>query len=286
MTIDYYTEYKKNTKEFQLEEPFDFVIFRPLAFLILKVVNWPFLRPDHFSFMALIVALTSGYLLSTGTASGFIYAGIGIFVFSVLDCCDGMLARMKKNGSQYGELIDMFVDLLASCSFYIGLFVGLSKAKGFFPIHYLALVSAFFILFHASIYNFYKKQFFFYLENNPLGRTREIEKYRRDLERLNKEHGNLFHRLLLWLFLLFSRAQKNPQKISTFQVEKYLKYNKSILPMWGIVSGSTHLMILSISLMTHRIGFYFFFAIVLSNLWLAFVSMIQVGVSASVEKEK
>lgn len=249
-------------------------------------MNWSFLRPDHFSFLALVTAILSGYFLTTGTAKGFVYAGIGIFVFSVFDCCDGMLARMKKNGSKYGQLVDMFVDLLASTSFYVGLFFGLSKTNDFFPIHYLALVSAAFILIHASIYSFYKKQFFFYSDGNPTGRKREIDKYKRDLEKMNREGGQYFSRLLVFLFLVFSRAQKDPERMSTFQVEKYLRYNKSILPMWGVVSGSTHLMLLSLCLMTHRIGLYFLFSIILSNLWLAFVGMIQIGVNSSVEGEK
>jgi phosphatidylglycerophosphate synthase len=286
MALNFYSEYKRNSKELELEEPFDFFVFRPLAFLILKIANWSFLRPDHFSIVALIIAIISGYFLTTGTPKGFAYAGVGIFIFSVLDCCDGMLARMKKNGSKYGQLIDMFVDLLASICFYVGLCIGLSKGNDFFPIHYFAIVSAVFILVHASIYSFYKKQFLFYLENNPQGRTREIEKYRRDFDNLNKEGGSYFERLLIWLFLVFSRAQKNPKSMSTFKVGKYLKYNKPILPMWGVVSGSTHLMLLSLSLITQHVMLYFFYAIVLSNLWLAFVSMIQVGVNVSVDGEK
>jgi phosphatidylglycerophosphate synthase len=281
-----FSEYKKNSKEFFLEEPFDFIIFRPIAFLILKIVYFSSIRPDHFSLMALIVAIFSGYQLSTGSADGFTFAGIGILIFCVLDCCDGMLARMKKNGSEYGQLIDMFVDLLSSISFYTGLFIGLFNNENLFPFHYLAIVSAVFILIHASIYNYYKSQLIFHLENNPNGRNKEIEGYRKNLEELQKSRGRYFHKLLISLFLIFSRAQKNPENKVKTKIDKYIKYNKPILPMWGISSGSSHLMLFAISLITHRVGLYFFFSIVLANLWLIFVSVIQSGVNSSIENSR
>lgn len=281
-----FAEFKRNTKGFCLEEPFDFLIFRPIAFLIVKLTYSLPLGPNHFSFMALVVSLAAGYHLASGSAEGFVYGGVGIFIFSVLDCCDGMIARMKKNGSEYGNLIDMFVDLLSSTSFYVGLYLGLGKSSDFFPLHYFAMISAVFILIHVSIYNYYKKQYFFYAEGNPDGRNREIDLYRRNLDKLNSQKGRFFDKMLLYLFLLFSKAQKDSSHTTLYDVQNYINCNKKILPMWGVVAGSSHLALLSFSLMTHRVGIYFIFSIVLFNLWLVFVTVVQSGVNESIVVSK
>lgn len=281
---NFMSDYKQNSKEFHFEEPFDYLVFRPLAYLVLKLVDrLEFLTPNHFSLVGLIIALASGFFLSTGTSHGFVLGGVGIFIFSVLDCCDGMLARMKNNGSKYGELIDMFVDLLASISYYFGLYFGLGKTGDFFPIQYFALFSGGIILIHVSIYNYFKKQYYFYEENNPKGREREYEKYRRELEALKKEKGHYFQKMLLRMFLIFSRAQKKTEEETFYPRDKYLTVNKSILPLWGGLAGSTHLMILSLSLMSHRVGLYFLYSLVFSNIWLLFVSFIQFNANRGIE---
>lgn len=283
MIKNFINDYKKNVKEFALEEPCDFFIFRPIAYLIIKVTYSLPLNPNHFSLLALLIALFSGYSLSTGTAIGSINGGIGIFVFSILDCCDGMLARLKKNGSMYGDIIDMLVDVIASTSFYGGLAIGVSTGNEFIPLHFLAILSVMFILIHASLYHYFKKQYLFYLDKNPNGRAREIESYQRDLEKLKKEKGHHFDKFLLRFFLLFSSAQKKSKKVEVFNVDKYIKYNKPILPMWGVGSGSSHLFLLSVSLMTHRLGIYFLFSIILFNVWFILVGLIQMGINSSIE---
>ena len=121
------SEYKKNTKEFWQEEPFDFFFYRMAAFLMVKLTYKLPLRQTTFLLLGLITAIFSGFTLSKGTHDSFALGGIGIIVFGIFDCCDGMLARMKKNGTKYGPLIDMVVDVLSSISFFTGLTIGLSK---------------------------------------------------------------------------------------------------------------------------------------------------------------
>ena len=271
MILTFFSDYKKNTNEFYQEEFLDFFIYRPLAFLLVKTTYFLPLTPNHFSVFALLISVLAGYFISTGTINGFICGGIGIFLFGILDCSDGMIARMKKNGHEYGIMIDMFVDAISGIIFYSGLFIGLNKFYGYSPLHYLSFVSGVSSLIHAGIYNFHKKQYFFYLKGDPDGRRKEIEFYSRKLDVLNTDRGKWFEKILLILFLVFTKFQKRSNKIKEYDVKAYLQCNKPLLPMWGGIAGSSHLFFLALFVIIGRIDLFFITSIILFNLWIFFI---------------
>lgn len=269
-------EYKKNIKGFRLEEPFDFLVFRPIAYIIVKSTYFLPLTPDHFSLLGLFAALISSYLLLESNPTNLFWAGVGIFFFAVFDCCDGMLARLKKNGSKYGTLIDMLVDVLASSGIYISFFYGLKKTnpEAYWP--FLVLICAFFILLHASIYNYYKKQYFYYQEKNPEGQKEEIEKCLKEYQQLQKNSGHLFEKTLLKLYLIFNQLQeRSSTNQKTKNTERYTQLNKNMILFWGVGSGSTHLFILSLCLVFNQPWPYFIFAIFFSNFALIYIYSLQ-----------
>jgi len=275
-------EYQNNTKEFRLEEPFDFLIYRPLAYLIVKLTYKMPLNPNHYSFVALIWALVGSYFIAQGEKIDFAVGGVCIVLFSVFDCCDGMIARMKKNGSKWGTQIDMFVDLISNIAIYSTLFIGLKKQNHDFPIEYFSFLCAICILIHASIYHYYKKQFQHYSSGNPDGRIRELNAWRREYDQLKKQKRQFFEKFLLFMFLKFSNAQKSDASIPLYDAEKYTKVNISILPLWAFVAGSSHLTFLSLALMLNEMPIYLYFALVISNLWLLLVYFIQSNVNSSI----
>jgi len=275
-------EYKQCTKEFRLEEPFDFFIYRPLAYLVVKLTYKLPLTPNHFSLLALISALVGAYFMSLGEKWAFAIAGACIIAFSIFDCCDGMVARMKKNGSKFGMQVDMFVDLISNVALYICLFIGLGKQSYSYPIEYFSILCALCIFLHASIYQYFKKQYQYYTDKNPVGRQRELDYFRREFELLKKESGHYFDKMLLKLFLLFTSAQKKDEKMDIYEVEKYSQYNISILPLWSMIAGSSHLTFLALALLLNEMPIYLYFALVVSNLWLILVYIIQNSVNSSI----
>lgn len=255
----FFSDYKENVKEFSLEEPIDFFIFRPIAFVLLKfTINWP-LRPNHFSILALLSALIAAFYLSLGNSVGLICGGFWIISFCIFDCCDGMLARMKKNGSKYGDLIDMFVDLLSNMAFFIGIFIGLNKYGETSAYKYLIWIGGISILLHACIYQFYKDQFFNYFQNNPDGRRKKIEQLKRDYGLYRNEKRNYFDRILIRMFLLLNGAQRSKKSSKKYHALKYVECNKNILPLWGLIAGSSHLFVLSMALIFQKLASILFF---------------------------
>jgi len=269
------TEFKQSVRSFSLCEPLDYIIYRPIAYILVKLTYFLPLTPNSISVVGLICSLYAGYSISLGTPEGFFTGGIFTFLFCTVDCADGMLARMKKNGSPLGEVVDMLVDALSSIAIFTGLFIALKNIGGDFP-PLIAYLSALFLLVHVVIYNYYKKQLGFYLAGRPSGRVDEIKKYRDYKKRLRTEGGQYFSRFLVSSLLLFFRFQKSEKEnCLIYNVNNYVINGKKMLPVWGVISGSSHLSILLLSLLLNQIGFYFLFALIFANAWMLFSVALQ-----------
>lgn len=145
-----YSDYKRHTKPINQEEPLDFFIFRPIAYIVVKLTNFLNITPNQFSFLALLMGLYASFNIFSLGMQGYTQAFLGIIGFSIFDCCDGMVARIKKNGHPYGEFIDMAVDVISSCCIFASLLY-ISQEKWML---FLSLIS---LLIHVSIYNYLKE---------------------------------------------------------------------------------------------------------------------------------
>jgi phosphatidylglycerophosphate synthase len=105
-----YNEYKASLKSFDVEEILDLVLYRPISFLLVKLIYRTNFTPNQISIVSMIFGLGSGIAFYFGEYQYIIAGGIFIFLSNVLDCADGQLARLKKNGTKVGRIIDGFID--------------------------------------------------------------------------------------------------------------------------------------------------------------------------------
>ena len=117
--------YKKSLKDYSVDEALDFFLFRPFAFIIVLLVYKLPITPNQLSLVSLIVGITSGFFFSTGDTSGFFYGGVLYGLTRVVDCSDGMLARLKKNGTPLGRVVDGMVDHFSAFVVFAGLAIGI-----------------------------------------------------------------------------------------------------------------------------------------------------------------
>lgn len=256
------SSYKTFVKPFYREEPMDFLFYRPFAYLIVQLFQKLPLTPNLFSLMALTVAWTADILLLKGDYRFMPLAGVGILAFGVFDCCDGMWARWKGNPYPYGDLIDMFIDLLA-CAGHIFTLVYLGSSHDSGP--YIPFAAGLMLLFHASLYNDRKLLFDAATSGDPGVRTAQVRKYRAELARLENLKQKPFSRFLMKFFLLFASAQSAERKLPELTAAKVSKLKRA-LPIWGSVAGATHLSVLAISLILGNPNYYYFFALIIANI--------------------
>jgi phosphatidylglycerophosphate synthase len=101
----------------ELEEIPDLLFFRPLAYLGVRLVAPTGLTANQVTLASLFAGLLAGWLIAHGDKEpALLLWGAGaVFLSNVLDCMDGMLARLRGTSSPFGYVLDGLGD-------YIGVF--------------------------------------------------------------------------------------------------------------------------------------------------------------------
>ena len=118
-------EYRSMLKAPEVEEALDLVLFRPLAYGLVKLVQPTRVSPNQITFVSLVLGVISGVCYWQGTPAFFLAGAILLFLTNLFDCADGMLARVRGTGSLTGYLFDGLVDYTTTASVLIGMLHGL-----------------------------------------------------------------------------------------------------------------------------------------------------------------
>ncbi|MEZ4409075.1 MAG: CDP-alcohol phosphatidyltransferase family protein [Polyangiales bacterium] len=116
----------------RLRKPQDGIVARALnrslSLSLTRVLARTPLRPNDLSFSILFVGLAGAALASTGERLPLALGGLLFQAQSVLDGCDGELARVTFRGSKLGEWIDTVGDDITNYAFFGALGAGLWRA--------------------------------------------------------------------------------------------------------------------------------------------------------------
>ena len=89
-----------------------YYLYRPLSFPL----TWLFanlrIKANHVTILSIIVTLVITYLLILDSLNLKYLAAFLMFIYLVLDCVDGNIARVTKSEAKYGTFIDAFSGLL------------------------------------------------------------------------------------------------------------------------------------------------------------------------------
>jgi phosphatidylglycerophosphate synthase len=266
-----FDRYKESLKAIESEEVFDLIIYRPIAFLFVTATYALPLTPNQVSVMAMIAGVVGGILFGLGSATCLALGACCYFLSNVLDCADGQIARLKKNGTRIGRIVDGFIDYVVSIAVFLGIAIGMTKAAhaGILPsfgsgvlgisgsaagIVYVWILTA------AAGASTAVQAFHFDLcRNNYLknvyGKAAKLEDEIRDYEEektaaLKKSGaGKHLELLLISIYLGYCRLQMRSQsgkpaaKDPTVSPAEYARRNKTLLRAWSYIGSTTHITI-------------------------------------------
>jgi choline kinase/phosphatidylglycerophosphate synthase/phosphoglycolate phosphatase-like HAD superfamily hydrolase len=92
---------------------------RPLSVLISAWLVRYSITPNQISFLSFVVSLASSLLFIQGSAFS---GALLIHLSSILDGCDGEVARIKYMQSSFGDFFDAVLDRYADCFIFLGIF--------------------------------------------------------------------------------------------------------------------------------------------------------------------
>lgn len=267
--MNWLIEYKKSLKDIEAEELLDVYFYRPLAFIIVKAFYHFPLTPNHYSFMALVSGIFSAYFFAKGSESGLAFGAFFFLLFAILDCCDGMVARLKRNGTEFGRLIDGAVDYTVNIMVYVALAIGLKNEW------HLVILAGISKAIHSITYDHYLNEYLSYAKGNSGFAENEWNHLKTRYEETLSE--KLFLKaFILKIYMGYTKLQMGKsQKIKKYQPKAYCQVNLKLLRMWSFIGPAVHIAFLVLAYLFNFSKLFYVYAIVLGNIWLIWMFFYQ-----------
>jgi len=280
--MSWFQEYKSSLKLIEVEELFDLFFYRPLAFIFVKIIFPTNITPNQITSVALIIGVIGGVLYAFNTHFYLIIAAILIITYDVLDCSDGQLARLKKNGTFFGRILDGVSDYFVSTAIYLGIGFGFASNSND-PLFYwgLVILAGITNAVHAITLDYYRNRFLDYALNRESLLGDNLKEFEEELERESESGGNYFQRLITWLYLKYSKLQlKLSQSSIETETKKYdsddfYKKHKTIIHFWTYIGPTSELTFLIICSFLNRLDIYLFGMVTVLNIYTLILYLIQ-----------
>lgn len=267
-------EYKSSLKKIEVEEIFDLYFYRPLAFLLVKGVYHTSITPNQLTVISMVFGVIGGFFYSVGTHHAFIIGAILILLYNVFDCSDGQLARLKKNGTAVGRILDGIADYLVSVAVYFGIAFGYANTSSNPTLWWIITAAAGFSnALQAGLLDFYRTRYLDYVLNRASVLDEGIKIFKDEFERLKNVKGRYFDKAVIWIYLKYSHIQqkvtdpkteeeKNKPEISS---KEYEKNNRWLIHLWTFLGPTTQWTFLFITSFLNRIDIYLLGILVVWN---------------------
>jgi len=286
-------EYKSSLKLIEVEEVLDLFFYRPLAFVFVKTIYKTNLTPNQITTIALIVGMIGGVFYFFNTHIAITIGAILLIIYDVLDCSDGMVARLKKNGTFFGRILDGIADYFVTVTVYLGIGFGFASNSGN-PLFYwmlLGLAGASNII-HAITLDYYRNKFldFAFHRNSTLGEN--LDEFELELAKIKKNGGKYFQRIIIWIYLKYSALQVNASSKNTkiskpnYNKEDYLKKNKQIIHFWTYLGPTTELTLIIITSFFNRLDLFMWTMIVIANFYALTLLIIQTNINKNIKLDE
>jgi len=281
-----FREYLSALKPLPVEGISDLILFRPLGFLLMKLLYLFPITPNQVSVSAMITGILCGVCFSLGTPQSFLFAGIFYGITHLLDCTDGMLARFKKNGTLTGRIIDGLIDYVNGIAIFLGLGIGMSRMALSLPtsVWLAAALAASSLAFHSILVDYYRNQFYIHALDTFNSLDDEIAEFTTELEKLKRQNTRPIAQKLITIYLGYCRIQKKfSGKQRKYTAQQYYQANKYLLLLWSPVDLSTHVLVLIVSAVLYKPEIFLIYSIIFANLGVLLIVPIQNAINKKIE---
>jgi len=262
--MGWFQEYKRGLKSAAIEELLDLVVYRPLAFLLVKAIERTPVTPNQLTLLSMVFGIIGGAFLALGGAAACAAGGVFFFLYNVVDCSDGQLARLKHSGTHLGRILDGVADYVVSFAAYVGIGIGYATPSDT-PLALWALTAAAGLsnATQSGLLDFYRNR---YLEASGVKRTaggEEQRTFRAEFETLRSQRGRTLEKVLVGAYVLYCRVQDrvtggNEKESAQWNAdpEGYVRANRLIMRCWTILGPTTQWSLLIVCGLLNRMDIY------------------------------
>jgi phosphatidylglycerophosphate synthase len=291
--MNWFREYKNSLKMTEVEEVIDLIFYRPLAFLLVILVYHTKIKPDHLTLAAMIMGILGGCIYSIGSYPTCIVGAICYLLFNILDCSDGQLARIKKNGTAVGRLLDGIADYIAAIAIYAGIVIGYSNKPGqpTSLVFFIALAGISIIV-QESLVDYFRTRFLDIVLEREDTFDEGLKEYRNEYEIIKNQKNKWFYKTIVFIYLTYSHIQRNLTagnkrgKFINTTPENYYNKNRIIIRFWVFMGPSAKITTLILCSLFCRFDIFLWIVIGGFNILAVLLRIIQYQIDKSFERPK
>ena len=276
-------------KSREVEGALDLYFYRPLGFRVAEFFAHLKVTPAGVSLLAGLCGVLAGHL--------YFYRNLGVniagMIFHIcanaLDNADGQLARLTRQESRRGRIIDSVADHLGFASVYIHMTLRCAFAGASPAIWFLALGAAISHALQGAAADYYRTSFLYFGD----GARAELDSssaLRSDYRKLSW-HGRAWDKLLLALYVNFTLQQEmfapNLKKlrdtanialqgrIPGWLEQRYRDAAGHMLKWWRLLMTNTRMLVLFLVLFLGQPVYYFWFELIPLNVLFVYLIVRQ-----------
>lgn len=276
-------------KSGEVEDPVDSNVYRPLAYLFVRLVYWTSMTPNQITFISTALGVLAGIAWVIGTPAMMVAGGLLLLVSSILDGADGILARVKRLTSQYGRAVDGTADMVVAVATVLGGFYHLWQQEH--RVYHLVLALPAFLsaASHVYLYDYYKELYLRLTSASGKSEGQTLEGISAQAEATTKsESSTWFERHVMNNYVTMLRFQRMESTItnpasriletapaSPEMAAVYRKHNLGPMRIWAWICLTPHCYILSFIAMLDRVEWYLWLRLVFMNVLFVIVLVWQ-----------
>ena len=282
----------------EVEGVLDLYFYRPIGFWLARLFARLEMTPAGVSLLAGIFGVVAGHL--------YYYRDLGINVVGMalhvcansLDNADGQLARLTRQESREGRIVDSIADHLVFVSIYVHLTLRYLVEGSSPAICLLALAAGISHALQGAAADYYRNTYLYFVTTGARTGLDSSPELRSDYQKLSWTQRP-WDKLLLALYLNFTRQQEMlaPQlkklRDTTIQLfhgqnpgwlrDRYRNPARRMFKWWRLLMTNTRMLVLFIFLFVGQPVYYFWVELIPLNLLLAYLIVRQEKMAESLQ---
>lgn len=281
-------EYQSTLKGVEVEEILDLVFFRPLAFLLVRLAALTPVTPNQVTVLAGMLGILAGAVYVLGSPTAFMVAAGLLVLFNVLDCADGMLARMKANGSRLGRILDGISDYIVSIAVYLGIGFGYASRSETPALLWTCVVAAALSnAIQSGLLDFYRNRYLDITRDRASVLKKDLDDLHGEYDLLSRENRKPVLRGLLWIYLRYSGLQQlliTQKQLSARRPRadraEFVRANRRIMFFWTFLGPTTQISLLIVASLVNRLDLYLWAIVLIGNVAAILLKLVQNGIDS------
>ena len=219
-------EMRSTYKSMDTEEKWDIWVVRPIGFIEASICRKLHIHPNAITIVSILFGAASGYFFIPGNVSMVLIGALLLFFANTLDSADGQLARMTRQYTMLGRVLDGFAGDVWFFSIYLFMMIrmyvmpipGTTVEWGWLAVVLVPLCGLLCHSTQSTIADYYRNVHLHFLEGNghsELVRSSELTARRKAI--------TLWRGWFEWMWLFFYASYTRKQENWTPQLQRLLR---------------------------------------------------------------